>query len=87
MKPAFTKLATLHSKNNFSLAIVTGNLFLEDDEAVEELLNGQITIPLPTYFTIGTASLPAKVIERIKEDEEVSLKLVYLYSDIVANCT
>lgn len=69
---AFTKLSTLHSKNNFSLAIVTGNLFSEDDDTVSDLLANKIAIPLPTYFTIGTQALPARIVERIERDEEVS---------------
>src|SRR3954468_201387 len=73
LKPAFTKLATLHSKNNFSLAIITGNLFSEDNEAVADLLGGKINIPLPTYFTVGITPLPPKVIEKIEKDEEVGL--------------
>jgi hypothetical protein len=71
LSPAFTKLATLHTKNNFSLAIVTGNLFAEDNDAVLDLLAGKITIPLPTYFRVGTAPLPQRIIEKIEKDEEV----------------
>jgi len=73
LQPAFAKLTTLHSKNNFSLALITGNLFSEDDETVADLFAGKITIPLPTYFTVGTTPLPPKVIEKIEKDEEVYL--------------
>lgn len=72
LQVAFSKLSTLHAKNNFSFAIVTGNLFAEDDDAVVELLAGNIAVPLPTYFTVGTNPLPARVIEKIGKDEEVS---------------
>lgn len=70
---AFTKLSTLHAKNTFSFAIVTGDLFAEDNDAVTELLAGNIIVPLPTYFTVGTSPLPARIIEKLEKDEEVSL--------------
>jgi hypothetical protein len=71
LQPAFAKLKSLHSKNNFSVAIVTGNLFDGDDDAVADLLAGNIAIPLPTYFTVGTSPLPPRIIEKIEKDEEV----------------
>jgi hypothetical protein len=61
----------LHTKNNFSLAVIAGNLFAEDNAAVSELLAGEIAIPLPTYFTVGTNPLPQRIIEKIEKDEEV----------------
>jgi hypothetical protein len=70
LQPAFTKLANLHAKNHFTLAIVVGNLFGEDTNSVSSLLAGEITIPLPTYFTVGTRALPQQVIEKIEKDEE-----------------
>jgi len=66
-----TKLSTLQAKQNFSIALVTGNLFAEDDETVADLLAGKISIPLPTYFTVGTTPLPQSIIERIEKDEDV----------------
>lgn len=70
----------LHKKNNFSLAIATGNLFSEaqDDDQVNALLAGQIEVPVPTYFTVGTTALPARVIEKIEKDEEIAPNLHYL---------
>ncbi|KAK1574500.1 uncharacterized protein LY79DRAFT_695282 [Colletotrichum navitas] len=52
LQPAFTKLATLHSKNNFSFAIVTGNLFdVDDKSAIDTLLNGELkALPLNLHF-------------------------------------
>lgn len=74
LESAFQKLATLQSKNNFAFAIITGNLFGadEDESTVSRLLNGDITVPLSTYFTVGTTPLPSRVIERIEKDEDVS---------------
>jgi hypothetical protein len=74
LKQAFAKLTNLHTKNNFSLAIVVGNLFSEDNDAVADLLTGKISIPLPTYFTVATNSLPQQIIDKIEKDEEVKQK-------------
>lgn len=85
LESAFAKLATLHAKNNFSFAIVSGNLFDdssdESDAVVARLLNGEIQVPLPTYFTVGTTPLPPQVIERIEKDEEVSRHLIRFLLD------
>ena len=67
----FTKLSTLHGKNSFSLAIVSGDLFGDDDQSVSDLLDGKIAVPLPTYFTVGANPLPQPIIEKIEQDEEV----------------
>jgi hypothetical protein len=64
-------VSKLHAKNNFSLALVSGNLFSEDNAAVADLLAGKIPIPLPTYFTVGSTSLPQPIIDKIQKDEEV----------------
>lgn len=71
LQSAFTKLSTLHAKNNFSLAIVTGNLFAEDDDGVSDLLAGKIEIPLSTYFTVGNTALPQRIIDKLATDEDV----------------
>lgn len=80
------KLAKLHSKNSFSLAIVLGDFFADpetssdDDEAnVSALINGTIDIPLPTYFTVGKRPLPTAVIEKLeKSDDELCPNLYFL---------
>jgi hypothetical protein len=80
LQAVFKKISTLHEKNKFSLAIVAGNLFSEDDGSVSDLLAGNISIPLPTYFTVGTTPLPQRIIDKIEKDEEVSVhSLVLLY--------
>ncbi|TVY47695.1 CWF19-like protein [Lachnellula occidentalis] len=78
LQPVFTKLSTLHAKNSFAFAIVTGNLFSEDNDAVTELLTNKITIPLPTYFTVDTTPLPQRIIEKIEKDKEICPNLHYL---------
>lgn len=71
LQPVFTKLSTLHAKNSFSLAIVSGDLFGDDNQSVSDLLDGKIPVPLPTYFTVGASPLPQRIIEKIEKDEEV----------------
>ncbi|KAI4173305.1 MAG: hypothetical protein LQ343_003016 [Gyalolechia ehrenbergii] len=80
------KVSKLHSKNSFSLAIFLGDLFSnpevssdEDDANVFDLINGKITIPLPTYFTLGKHPLPGPVIEKLEQsDDELCPNLYFL---------
>jgi hypothetical protein len=82
----FAKLSALHSKTQFSFAIVAGNLFADPDETTNEdvdhvtkLLDGHIQVPLPTYFALGTFTLPDKVIFKLKAaDGEVCANLFFL---------
>ena len=71
--PVFDKLAKLHAKNGFSLAIILGDLFKdpadlgpEDEENISTLLRGDIAIPLLVYFTLGRHALPPKVFEKLE---------------------
>ncbi|KAH7027310.1 CwfJ C-terminus 1-domain-containing protein-like protein [Microdochium trichocladiopsis] len=77
---AFKKLAALHAKQDFAFAIITGNLFSleQDDEALTRLLQGQVTVPLTTYFTVGTSPLPQRVLDRLQGDEDICENLHYL---------
>ena len=69
----FEKLSKLQIKNSFSFAIVIGDLFadppiasVENEKTVLSLLAGEITVPLPTYFTVGKYTLPQQVVDRLK---------------------
>ncbi|CRK31186.1 hypothetical protein BN1708_005376 [Verticillium longisporum] len=88
LKPAFSKAATLHSKNKFDFAIISGNLFAEsDDETAASLLNGEIVVPLPTYFTVGTSALPATIVAKIEANEEICENLHFLGKRSVTKTT
>lgn len=82
----FEKLSKLHNKKSFSLAIILGDLFVnpaeasaEDEENVKSLVEGDVSISLPTYFTLGKHPLPPQVIEKLeKTDDEVCPNLYFL---------
>ncbi|RDW78045.1 hypothetical protein BP5796_05897 [Coleophoma crateriformis] len=78
LQSLFTKLSGLQKKQNFNFALVVGNLFADDDETVSELLNNKITIPLPTYFTVGSRALPQTITERLSKDEDICDNLHFL---------
>ncbi|KAK5658881.1 hypothetical protein OQA88_1695 [Cercophora sp. LCS_1] len=86
---AFGKLAALNAKNNFSFAMVAGDLFddvsSQDPDELKALLDGQIAIPCPTYFTVGTRALPPDVLERISANEEVAPNLHFLGKRSITN--
>ncbi|ODH48508.1 hypothetical protein GX48_05375 [Paracoccidioides brasiliensis] len=83
IREVFTKLAKLQTKQNFTFAIIAGELF-GDGSSEEELrditalLNGTIKVPLPTYFTVGNHTIPKRVIEKIESDDEVCPNLYFL---------
>ncbi|KAL8860416.1 MAG: hypothetical protein Q9178_003075 [Gyalolechia marmorata] len=80
------KIAKLHSKNSFSLAIILGDFFADpvnssvgNDADVSALIDGKIEIPLPIYFTVGKHPLPTSVVEKLqKSDDELCPNLYFL---------
>lgn len=80
LEPALKKLATLHAKNDFALAILTGDVFTPttDDELISSLMDGTLEVPLPTYFTLGTHPLPERIAAKVEADEEICPNLHFL---------
>ncbi|KAF7136795.1 hypothetical protein CNMCM5793_006317 [Aspergillus hiratsukae] len=83
LREVFTKLAKLHVKQNFSLAIIVGDLFGDcstehELDEITALLQGNINVPLPTYFGLGSRPLPTRIVERIEENDEVCPNLYFL---------
>ncbi|KAL2416740.1 hypothetical protein ABEF95_004394 [Exophiala dermatitidis] len=82
IKKAFEKISKLQAKQNFTLALIVGDLFGQDDasnlEELELLLQGRINVPLPTYFTIGDLSFPEKVKAKLEGDDDLCPNLLYL---------
>jgi hypothetical protein len=76
-KTVFQKLGALHAKNNFALAIVAGDLFAapSQDEStdaadVQALVDGNIDVPLPMYFALGSHPLPPAVIQKLESSSD-----------------
>jgi hypothetical protein len=65
------KLAAVNAKGDFSFALISGDLFAEDDDTVTALLEEKIQFALPTYFTVGKAPLPQRIIDKLLKDEDV----------------
>ncbi|RDH36619.1 CwfJ C-terminus 2-domain-containing protein-like protein [Aspergillus welwitschiae] len=83
LQDVFTKLSKLHIKQNFSFAIIVGDLFGDcstehELEQISALLQGNIVVPLPTYFTLGSRPLPTRIIEAIESKDEVCPNLYFL---------
>ena len=76
LRSAFSKISNLHAKNSFTLAIVSGDLFGEDDQEVADLLEGKISVPISTYFTVGQNPFPASVADKLSRDENVSPRAI-----------
>ncbi|KAL9009081.1 MAG: hypothetical protein Q9173_005862 [Seirophora scorigena] len=80
------KISKLHAKNSFSLAIFLGDFFAgpetrsdEDDANVSALIDGKISVPLPSYFTLGTSPLPDSVKEKLEaSDHELCPNFYFL---------
>jgi len=81
------KLNALHGKNAFAFALIAGNLFAdsesstaEDDQNVQDLLEGNITISLPIYFALGTQALPIPIVNKLQASDsgELCPNLYYL---------
>lgn len=79
----FTKVAKLQTKQNFAFAIVVGDLFGEakGEDALKQisaLLAGNISVPLPTYFSVGKHPIPTRIVEKIQADDEVCTNLYFI---------
>lgn len=82
-RDVFAKLGKLQAKQQFAFAIVAGDLFAEPSEdnqngELDALLRGHISVPLPTYFTVGKNMIPKVVVEKLSKDDEVCENLYYL---------
>lgn len=70
-------------KQNFAFAILVGNVFGDSTteselDEITALLSGTISVPLPTYFTLGDKPLPTRIVEKIEADDEVCPNLFFL---------
>ncbi|KAJ2787571.1 hypothetical protein GGI15_000594 [Coemansia interrupta] len=79
----FSKVGKLDAKHGpFSVLLVTGNIFgssSDDDEDVDPLLSGRISVPVMTYVSVGDRELPPRVQERASQHSgEICNNLVAL---------
>ena len=52
--------------------MVVGDLFgPNDDNIATRLIQGEIQVPITTYFTVGANPLPPQVVELIEKGEDV----------------
>jgi Protein similar to CwfJ C-terminus 1/Protein similar to CwfJ C-terminus 2 len=71
------------SKQDFSFAVILGDLFSENPNEAQaqetlDLLSGALKVPLPTYFGIGNHTLPVRVAEKLESSEGVCTNLFFL---------
>lgn len=82
MPATLNKITAIHNKSGpFDCCLLLGDVCssLEQDESLDQVLDGSLTVPLPCYFTMGATALPRKVIERIESNEgELVPNLVFL---------
>lgn len=83
LKKFFSKVQKILAKQEFSFAIVLGDLFAQNPneaqlQEVLDLANGAISVPLPTYFGLGNNALPVNVRDKIEQSEEVCSNLFFL---------
>ena len=82
----FEKLTKLQTKNAFSFAIVIGDLFgdpsttsSDDEKVLSDLLQGMLSVPLPTYFTVGKHAFPHQIQQQLDQNNgELCTNLYYL---------
>ncbi|GAA5900277.1 Drn1p [Sporobolomyces salmoneus] len=76
----FTKLATLQSKHSFDV-VLAQDLFSniqQDDQDLDKLLSGEITVPVQVYAAWGKGKLPQKVQDKFDKQEEITTNLSLL---------
>lgn len=76
----FNKLSTLQTKHSFNL-VLAQDLFSSidnDDNELDDLLNGTIQIPVQVYAAIGKGKLPQKVQDKVDKGEELTTNLSVL---------
>ncbi|KAL6704143.1 hypothetical protein ACN47E_008703 [Coniothyrium glycines] len=85
-RTVFHKISGLHAKNNFALAVVVGNLFARSEDTsastsddLQALVDGNIDVPLPTYFALGSRPLPPLVVQKLETtSDELCHNLFFL---------
>lgn len=80
----FDKLALLVKKQQFDCLLCLGDLFSKDADtaSLDRVLNTDVSIAIPTYFTCGTAGLPPAILQRSSTSTSGQIcKNLYLLGD------
>jgi hypothetical protein len=81
LKDVFTKLSSLNAKAGpFDVVICLGDLFGDEDEYFQQVISGEVEIPVSTYFTIGRKPLPETVKMLVGHGGQVCENLFFLGS-------
>ena len=79
LQDVFTKLSSLNAKAGpFDVVLCLGDLFGDEDEYFQQLISGEVEIPVSTYFTIGRRELPETVKMLIGHGGQVCENLFFL---------
>ena len=79
LKDAITKISSLNAKAGpFQAVICLGDLFGEEDEYFQQVISGEVEIPVATYFTIGRMELPESVKMLVSHGGQVCENLFFL---------
>lgn len=81
----FGKIDELHKKHHFAFVVVAGNFFADPTTETEEqkgdlskLLKGGIDVPITTYFSLGTRTLPSAATEKLQANDGELCPNLYL---------
>ncbi|OLL22633.1 CWF19-like protein mug161 [Neolecta irregularis DAH-3] len=80
IEQAFAKAKLIDTQHGpFDVLICLGSFFgkTESDQVVK-LLNGEIEVPLRTYFLLGQDPLPAMISEKTEREQDICSNLFYL---------
>jgi hypothetical protein len=79
LKDVFTKLSSLNAKAGpFDVVLCLGDLFGDEDEYFQQLVSGEVEIPVSTYFTIGRKELPESIRMLVGHGGQVCDNLFFL---------
>ena len=73
------KISSLNAKAGpFNVVICLGDLFGDEDEYFQQLISGEVEIPVSTYFSIGRKELPESVRMLVAHGGQVCENLLFL---------
>jgi hypothetical protein len=85
LKEVFTKISSLNAKAGpFDVVLCLGDLFGEEDEYYQQVIAGEVEIPVSTYFTIGRKELPESVKMLVAHGGQVCENLSFLGISLLA---